>query len=236
VSEFDTQPDQRTEEYAMRPPDNGEGTMARSWHYRALWIIAAVSFILNLILIFGLFSIRNNAARQVNAAADSLAAVKFEPQELPVIIDQSLAISLTVPFSDTFVVPVSQTVPVSISVLFEDVVDVPIKEIIPINTTVVVPVTIPVIGQVVDLDIPIVTNIPIDLDVMVPISKTIPVDTSIPVVFDVDVPVQSDVPIEATVPVNMEIPVSVPLNEFGLDELIGQIEQALRDLAESLGG
>jgi hypothetical protein len=38
------------------------------------------------------------------------------------------------------------------------------------------------------------------------------------------------------VPVNMEIPVTVPLDEFGLDDLIGQIEQALRNLAESLGG
>lgn len=236
MSEFDTQPDQNTEEYVMRRRDEVEASMARSWHYRALWIVAAGSFILNIILILGLFYIRNNAARQVNAAADSLAGVQFEAEELSVVIDQELAISLTVPFSDTFIVPVSQTVPVSITVLFEDVVEVPIQEIIPINTTVVVPVTIPVIGQLVDLEIPIVTNIPIDLNVEVPISKTIPVDTSIPVVFDVDVPVQSDVPIEAVVPVNMEIPVIVPLDEFGLGELIAQIEQALRDLAESLGG
>lgn len=236
MSEMQTQPDQETQEYVMQRRDEVERSMARSWHYRVLWTIAILSFIFNIVLIFGMFSIRENARRQVTEAADSLAAVKLEPQELPVIIDQSLAISLTVPFSDTFVVPVSQTVPVSISVLFEDVIDVPIEEVIPINTTVVVPVTIPVIGQLVDLEIPIATTVPINLDVEVPISRTIPVDTSIPVVFDVDVPIQSDVPIEAVVPVNMEIPVTVPLDEFGLEELIGQIEGSLRDLAESLGG
>jgi hypothetical protein len=236
VSDLQPQPDEETHEFVMRRRDEVEGSMVRSWHYRILWIIAALSFIFNIVLIFGLLNVRDNARRQVTEAADSLAGVKLEPQQLSVVIDQSLAISLTVPFSDTFIVPVSQTVPVSISVLFADVVDVPIKEIIPINTIVVVPVTIPVIGSLVDLEIPIITNIPIDLDVQVPISKTIPVDTSIPVVFDVDVPVRSNVPIQAIVPVNMEIPVTVPLDKFGLDDLIGQLEQALRDLAKSLGG
>jgi hypothetical protein len=236
VSDLQTQPDEETQEYVMQRRDDVKGSMARSWHYRALWIIAAVSFIFNIVLIFGLLNVRDNARRQVTEAADSLSGVVLEPQELSVVIDESLAISLTVPFSDTFIVPVSQTVPVSISVLFEDIIEVPIQENIPINTIVVVPVTIPVIGSLVDLEIPIVTNIPIDLNVEIPISRTIPVDTSIPVVFDVEVPVQSDVPIQAVVPVNMEIPVTVPLDEFGLDDLIGQLEQALRDLAKSLGG
>ena len=236
MSDFQTQPDQDTHEYVMRRSDEVEVSMARSWHYRILWVIAIISLLFNILLVVGLFSVRDNARQQVTEAADSLASVQLEPQQLEVVIDQELAISLTVPFSDTFVVPVSQTIPVSLSVLFEDNIQVPIEEVIPINTTVVVPVTIPIIGQLVDLDIPIATNIAIDFDVDVPISRTIPISTSIPVVFDVDVPVQSDVPIEAVVPVNMEIPVTVPLDEFGLEDLIGQIEQALRNLAESLGG
>lgn len=235
MSDFQTQPDQDTREYVMVQRDEVPVSMARSWHYRILWVIVIFSLIFNVVLIYGLFAIRDNARRQVTEAADSLAAVEFESQQLEVVIDESLAISLTVPFSDTFIVPVSQTIPISLSVLFEDNLEVPIEEVIPINTTVVVPVTIPVLGQLVDLEVPIATNIAIDFDVEVPISRTIPISTSIPVVFDVDVPIQSDVPIEAVVPVNMEIPVTVPLNEFGLDDLIGQIEQALRDLAASLG-
>jgi len=236
VSEFQTQPDQDTHEYVMKRRDEVENSMARSWHYRALWTIAGLSFILNIVLIFGLFSIRANARRQVTQAADTLGGIQFEAFDLPIAIDQTLPISLTVPFSDTFVVPISQTVPVSLSVLFQDNIDVPIHEIIPINTIVVVPVTIPIIGSLVDLEIPIITNIPVNLDVQVPISRSIPIDTSIPVVFEVQVPVRSDVPIRAEVPVQMNIPVTVPLNEMGLDTLIGQLEQALRDLAKSLGG
>jgi hypothetical protein len=236
VSDFQTQPDQDTQEYVMRRRDDGQVSMARSWHYRILWFIAIISLIFNVLLVYGVITVRESAQRQVTATADSLAGVEFESQQLSVVINESLAISLTVPFSDTFVVPVSQTIPISLSVLFEDNLQVPIEEVIPINTTVVVPVTIPVLGQLVDLEVPIVTNIAIDFDVEVPISRTIPISTSIPVEFDVDVPIQSDVPIEAVVPVNMEIPVTVPLDEFGLDDLIGQIEQALRNLAESLGG
>jgi hypothetical protein len=236
VSEFENQSDQETQEFVMLNREDIEGAMARSWHYRALWIIAALSFLLNVLLIFGLFSIRANARQQVTEAADSLAAVQFEPFELPIEVDESLPISMTVPFSDTFMVPISQTVPVSLSVLFEDVIEVPIQEVININTIVFVPVTIPGIGQTVNLEIPIVTDIPIDLFVEVPVSKTIPISTSIPVVFDVDVPVQSDVPIQSEVPVELAFPVNIPLDEMGLDGLIGQIEQALRDLAESLGG
>ncbi|MFZ0548816.1 MAG: hypothetical protein WAM60_25425 [Candidatus Promineifilaceae bacterium] len=237
MSDLQTQPDQDTHEYVMRPRDEVKApSMARSWHYRILWLIAILSLIFNVVLVFGLFSIRNNARRQVTAAADSLAAIQFEDYNLPVNINESLPISLTVPFSDTFVVPISQSIQVSLTVPFSDNIDVPIQEIIPINTTVEVPVTLPPLGQIVRIPIPIVTNIPIDLHVQVPISRSIPIDTSIPVVFEVDVPVQSNVPIQAEIPVDMDFPVTIPLHDMGLDGLIQQIEQALRDLAESLGG
>ena len=235
MSDSQSKSDQETHEFVMHRRDEKPVSMARSWHYRALWILVALSLTLNALLIFGLFYIRDNARRQVLAAADSLATVQFEAFDLPIEVNEMIPISLTVPFSDTFVVPISQTVPVSLSVLFADNIDVPIQEIIPINTTVEVPVTIPGIGQV-TIPIPIVTTIPIDLNVVVPISRTIPINTSIPVVFLVDVPVQSNVPIQAEIPVVMNFPVSIPLNDMGIDNLIRQIEQALRDLAASLGG
>lgn len=241
MSEFDTQPDQSTQEYTMPPLSEPSNTnhsesIGRSWHYRLLWVIAIISLVFNMLLVVGLFSARNAAQKQVTEAADALASIQFESFELPIMVDEMLPISLTVPFSDTFIVPVSQTVPVSLSVLFADNIEVPIQENIPINTIVNVPVTIPPLGQLVNLPIPIVTNIPIDLMVEVPISRTIPINTSIPVVFEVDVPVQSNVPIQAEVPVQLDFPVTIPLNEMGLDGILLEIEQALRDLAKSLGG
>ncbi len=238
MSEFDTQPDQSTQEYVMQPPNDGNGdeTIARSWHYRALWVIAIISLVFNILLVIGLFSARATARQQVTEAADSLGDIQFESFDLPINVNETLPISLTVPFSDTFVVPVSQTVPISLSVLFEDNLEVPIQEVIPINTVVNVPVTIPPLGQLVNLPIPIVTNIPIDLMVEVPISREIPIDTSIPVVFEVEAPVNTDVPIQAEVPVVLDFPVTIPLNDMGLDGILLEIEQALRDLAKSLGG
>jgi hypothetical protein len=236
VSDFDTQPDQRTEEYVMQPRNEVNGSIGRSWHYRLLWLLAIISLVFNILLVFGLATARNTARQQVTETADSLGDIQFESFDLPIHVDEMLPISLTVPFSDTFIVPVSHTVPVSLSVLFADNIEVPIQENIPINTIVNVPVTIPVLGQLVNLEIPIVTNIPIDLLVEVPISRTIPIDTSIPVVFEVEVPVQSNVPINAEVPVVLDIPVTVPLNDMGLDGILLEIENALRRLAESLGG
>jgi hypothetical protein len=236
VSDFETQPDQDTHEYRMMPREDTQGGMARSFHYRALWAIAIVSFLLNFALIYGLLSARASAARQVTEAADSLAAVRLDPFELPVNVDESLPISMTVPFSDTFLVPISQTIPVSLSVLFEDNIEVPIQEIIHINTIVFVPVQVIPGLPPANIEIPIITDIPIDLFVEVPVSKTIPISTSIPVVFDVEVPVNSNVPIQSEVPVELAFPVNIPLDEMGVDVIIGQIEEALRDLARSLGG
>jgi hypothetical protein len=50
------------------------------------------------------------------------------------------------------------------------------------------------------------------------------------------VPVQSDVPIQSEVPVQLDFPVTIPLNDMGLDGILLEIENALRDLARSLGG
>jgi hypothetical protein len=52
----------------------------------------------------------------------------------------------------------------------------------------------------------------------------------------VEVPVNSNVPIQSEVPVELAFPVNIPLDEMGVDVIIGQIEEALRDLARSLGG
>lgn len=205
--------------------------MRRSWHYLLLWFVAILSLLLNLLLIIGLNNLRDDARTELAGAAEDLAAVELTPFDLPVAIDETLAISLTVPFSDTFVVPLDTTVPIDTEIPFEETVVVPISTVIPIDTSVTA--QLPLVGAV---DIPIVTTVPVDLAVDVPISRTIPIQMDLPVQFTVDVPVESDVPIHADVPVQMDFPVEIPLDEMGLQPLLNSLQQALEGLVDSLGG
>jgi hypothetical protein len=210
--------------------------VTRIWHYWLLWAVAILALVLNVVLVSALLSFRADARRQVEATSMLLDEVELGSFELPVEVDESLQISMTVPFSDTFTVPISATIPVSTSVLFEDEVEVPINTIIPVNTTIDVPIDIPVIGLFqIPIPIPIRTNIPVNLTVNVPISREIPVETEIPVDLVVEVPVQSDIPIETEIPVQLEFPVNIPLNEMGFQTLVEQVQQALQLLSQMLG-
>ncbi|MCI0394238.1 MAG: hypothetical protein L0332_28420 [Chloroflexi bacterium] len=209
--------------------------LSRTWHYGLLWLLALLSLLFNAVLIITLLSLRAQAREEVNQAIEILNEATLENFDLPVHVDETLAISMTVPYSDTFVVPISATVPVSTSVLFKDNIQVPIDTIIPVNTTVHVPVDIPVAGRV-TIPIPIFTNIPVSLTVEVPISRTIPVRTDIPVDLMVTIPVQSEIPIQTDVPVLLDFPVTIPLSELGFQALVEQLQEALAAMAEMLGG
>lgn len=211
-----------------------ERTTGRAWHYYLLWAIALLSLFLNIAFVVGVLNFRAQARQQVEDAAAFLDTVDIGDFSLPVKVDETLALSMTVPFSDTFVVPISATIPVSTSVLFEDNIQVPINTIIPVNTTVNVPVDLPAIGRI-SVPFPISTNIPINLDVEVPISRTIPVQTDIPVDLVVNVPVQSQVPIQSDIPVKLDFPVTIPLNEMGFQLLLQRVQEALDLLASLLG-
>lgn len=203
----------------------------RRWHYYLLWLLVLVSLGLNVFLFVTLNNIRNRAREQVQAAGERLRAVEVGEFELPVHIDETLPISFTVPFSDTFVVPISATIPVSASVPFSETIDVPINTSIPINTTVSVP--LPVLGNI-PIPIPIVTSIPVNLDVQVPISRTIPVELDIPVDLTIEVAVESEVPVETEVPVQLDFPVNLPLDDMGVQQLVQQVQEALDSLMRLL--
>lgn len=204
-----------------------------SWHYLLLWLIAVASFILNAYLFWQLNGLRTRARQEVANAGELLDGVELESYELPVHVDETIPISITVPFSDTFHVPISTTVQVSDEVPFEDNIEVPINTVIPINTTVSVP--IPAIGNI-EIPIPIVTSIPVNMEVDVPISRTIPVELDIPVNLMVDVPVESEVPIQSDIPVLLDFPVTLPLDEMGFQQLLQQVQEALNSLEVLLGG
>lgn len=205
--------------------------IVRAWHYILLWLIVLVSLGLNIFLLVSLYNVRNQARAQVEAAGERLQSVEVGEYELPVRVDESLPISFTVPFSDTFIVPISATIPVSASVPFSETIDVPINTNIPINTTVSVP--LPAIGNI-PIPIPIVTNIPVNLDVQVPISRSIPVQLDIPVDLTIEVPVESEVPVENEIPVQLDFPVTIPLDEMGYEPLLQQVQEALDALMRIL--
>lgn len=205
--------------------------IARAWHYLLLWLIVLVSLGLNAYLFLTLNNIRTQARAQVQAANERLNEVEVGEYELPIEVDETLPVSFSVPFSDTFVVPISATIPVSASVPFSETIDVPINTNIPINTTVSVP--LPAIGNI-PIPIPIVTNIPVNLDVKVPISRTIPVVLDIPVDLTIEVPVQSEVAVDTDIPVELDFPVTIPLNEMGYDQLVQQVQAALDALIRLL--
>lgn len=215
-------------------PAAGEGrsSVARSWHYRLLWLVALASLALNLALFAGIYAFRQRAQEEVRNASRLLDTVEMEDFQLPIQVDESLPISLTVPFSDTFQTPISATVPISAAIPFTDNIKVPVNTVIPINTQVQVPV--PVIGNVV-VPIPIVTSIPVSLTVDVPISRTIPIQLDIPVNLDVEVPVESEVKIDTEVPIQLEFPVTIPFDEMGFQAMLRQVQEALDVLAELLG-
>ncbi len=200
-----------------------------TWHYRLLWLMALLSLALNLALIAVLLDYRGQlqaGAANLTAALDT---VQLEDLELAIVVDETVPISLTVPFTDTFRVPIRETIPVATTILFEDLIAVPIDADIPIDTDFVVQVDIPLVGRT-GIPIPIVTTIPVSLTVEVPISRLIPVETEIEVDFLVDVPVASEIPVNAQLPVQFTIPVTVPLDELGLERLLDHLRDALQQL------
>lgn len=202
----------------------------RTWHYRLIWIITLASLLFNVLLLAGFFAFRLRAQREVANVSKTLNAIEINNLELPIHVDQQLSISMTVPFSDTFFVPISTTVPISTAVPFQDMIDVPINTIIPVNTTVNVP-----LAGLGSIPVPIVTDIPINLNVTVPISRNVRVQTTVPINLEVHVPIQSDIPIQTEVPVVMDFPVTIPLDQLGFNVLLEQVKEALNLLARVLG-
>lgn len=214
----------------MQPNSSGGTT----WHYRLLWLFAILSLLFNAILVAGLLSFRVQAQQEAENISQALDSVSFDNFEFPVVVEDSVPISMTVPFNQLFEVPISKTLPISLSVPFTDTFIVPIEHTIPINTQVNVPVNIPAVGSV-NLPIPISTNVPISLTVEVPVSKTVAINTDIPVVLDVEVPIRTEVPINNDIPISLNIPVEVPLDQLGINPILQQVKDFVDLLGQALG-
>ena len=205
----------------------------RSWHYILLWLVAIVSLVLNILLLAGLYNFRLQAQREIASVTEILDSVDIKNFELPVEVDETLLIDISVPFSDTFMVPIDTTVPISMTIPIKENISFPINEVVSVNRDVTI--SILVLGQPIPVDIPIRTDIPISLNVDIPIDMEVPVNMEIPIVLDIEVPVDTEVPIKEEVPVKLNFPVTVPLDELGFNLLLIQVKDGLRLLAELLG-
>ena len=139
----------------------------RPFDYYLLWVVALLSLLINAGLVYGLMWARQQAAQGAQTAAEAVAALRSASLEYTVHLDQSLPVSLTVPFNTTIRVPISTTLPIdtefsfSLHTLLGDFpVNLPVHAEVPVNMTSQVPVNVAV---------PISTTVPVALDVPIKI-------------------------------------------------------------------
>lgn len=137
----------------------------RSWDYWLLWAVALLSLGLNLAIINTLWQVRQQAAEGAATAARAVSNLRASVITYTVHIEQSLPVSLTVPFSTNVNVPFSTT--------------------LPIETDVTIPLETP-FGQI-PISIPIRTTVPINLSTKIPVNIAVPISTTVPVVLDVPI-------------------------------------------------
>ncbi len=200
--------------------------------YGLLWTIAILSLLLNIGLIFGALYMLNQVSAQMSAAAEVVAAAQLSNFDIPIQINETIPVQFTVEYKDEFNVPINTTVPVSTSVAFRETVKFPINEVIPVDTSVAI--KIPILNQLIPIEIPIKTNIPVQLDIEVPLNYDIPIEAEIPVNLTVDIPIETEIPVDENIPVELDFPVTVPLEDTEIPGFIDQLAQGLRDAAERL--
>ncbi len=204
-----------------------------AWHYWLLWVVVIISLTLNAVLLIGLIRFRLRAQQEIANVAKILDTVEFENFEIPVVVDETLPISLDVDFSETFQVPINETISVSTTVPIVEDLSFPINEVVSIDSD--VQVSVEILGQRIPVDVPIQADVPISMNVVVPLDMDVPIETDIPIEMMIEVPVESQIPINTEVPVQMEFPVTVPLDELGFNTLLQEVKDGLQILSELLG-
>lgn len=111
-------------------------------------------------------------------------------------------------------VPVKKDIPVSMQVPINETMKVKINQSFKVEKTVTIP--------------PIKIN-----GVDVPMNP-VPLNMDVPVNFEQNVPINITVPISTTIPIDFEVPVVINLKDTGLSTYIGQLQQMLTSINESI--
>jgi hypothetical protein len=133
--------------------------------YYLLWVVAIVSLALNLYVINVLMQARKQVAQAASTAATAVSQLSGAAIDTSVPISQTLPVSFTVAYRQTFTVPISVT--------------------LPIDTQVQVTLNTP-IGDF-PITVPVKTTVPINLNPQVPLSLAVPVSVSVPISFTVPI-------------------------------------------------
>jgi hypothetical protein len=137
----------------------------RPLDYYLLWCVALVSLLIGAALIVTLGNVRVRALEGIRTATDAVHGLRNSSIDYVVRMDQSLPVSLTVPFSTTIVVPINTTLPINTD--FNLTLRTPLGDY---------PVTVPVQSSV---PVNMQTSVPVRLSV--PISASVPVALSLPI-------------------------------------------------------
>jgi hypothetical protein len=133
--------------------------------YYVLWLVALVSLGLNLYVINALMQAKLQVAQAAGTAAAAVEQLRSTAIDYAVPMHDSLPVSFTVAYRQTFTVPISVTLPIDTLVTVR--LDTPIGSF-PIN-------------------VPVKTNVPINLNPQVPLSLSVPVSVSIPISLTVPI-------------------------------------------------
>jgi CxxC motif-containing protein len=129
-----------------RPPD-----------YYLLWLAVLFSLGIGVFLVVTLGAARGRAVDGLRTAAESVRTLRGSSIDYVIRVEQSVPVSITVPFSTTIVVPVNTTLPIDTefkmtlrTVLGDYPVTVPVQSSVPVNfrTSVPIGLSIPVSASV----------------------------------------------------------------------------------------
>jgi hypothetical protein len=123
----------------------------------------------SILSVYSLIRARETAIEAVGDARDALSGLSEYRIEAMVPINTTFPVSVEVPLSQEFIVPIRTT--------------------IPFTTTVRVPIEIPLFGTY-EINVPVETEVPVDLQVVVPVSQSMPINTAI--ALNLEIPVQLD--------------------------------------------
>ncbi len=137
----------------------------RPLDYYLLWLIALVSLAVNVGLVYTLVGVRARAAEGAQTAAQAVKSLRAASFDYTARIDESLPVSLTIPFNTTVAVPISVTLPIATDFSF----------------------TISVLGQDFPINLPVHANVPVNVTPEVPVRLSVPISTTVPVAFDIPV-------------------------------------------------
>lgn len=139
-----------------------------------LYLLVALLAAMNGILVWQLLMVLNSVTGSVDQFTALATQIEDEVIVVPIHVDETFPVSVSVPFEYSETFPVNTTVPIS--------------------TTLMVPFE--VMGSTINLKVPVDMSVPVNLSVPVSLAKTFEISTTVPVKFDMNVEVRlADTPI-----------------------------------------